>query len=482
MKKINILLTVIVLLSIGLIPASAQSGLPSLCSGVQLQNTSTTATASVTIAFYKEGGNDGSADYTYTPSGGLAPSASKSYYIPSVLPSTMPDGIYAVVVSSSETLNSLVNASTCSGATPYVGASHSGVRQNTDTSTSMRAGSPVYLAFVLSRAYGDSWSSALAIQNAGSSTATNVKVEFFASGSSTPVETFTNTDLKAGETWYLDLSSGTYATANLNGFSGSAKITSDQPVAAVANYAPGDGSKLLSYNGVTGGGQTLYAPQVTKHYAGGDYTSGITLYNLGTTSTPISVEFYRSGETTPTYTLNSSISGSSSWVQYFGSISDADLPANFNGTAVAKVTSGTNEIVGLANMDSAAGQSAAMNMIPLGEAAYTLYMPQIVRTAYGGYESGWQVVNTSSTNLTLTIEYWKDDNTLTFTDSKSLLANSALSNYVGSSEFATTIGTDWNGGMIIKVDGSAGKIVGQGNFVAPYSGDGLLIYNAFPGN
>ena len=482
MKRINALLVVVmVILSMSLIPANAQTGLPALCSGVQLQNTNTTLSAQVNMEFYKEGDNDGAANYTHGPIT-LAKSASQSYYIPNVLPSTVPDGIYAVVVYSSEVLNSLVNENSCSGSTAYVGASHSGVRQSTDTSTAMRAGSPVYLAFVLSRAYAPaSWSSALAVQNAGSATATNVRVDFYTSGSPTPVETFTNNDLKAGETWYLDLSSGTYATTNLNGFSGSAKITADQPVAAVANYAPGNGSKLLSYNGVTGGGQTLYAPQVTKHFAAGDYTSGITLYNLGTSSTPISIEFYRSGETTPLYTLPASVGGSAAYVLYFGNIADANLPTNFNGTAVVKVTSGSNEIVGITNMDSAAGQSAAINMIPWKERAYDLYMPQIVRTAFGGFESGWQVVNTTSSSLTLTIEYWKDDNTLTFTDHKPLPAKSALTNYVGSAAFESTIGDNWNGGAIIKVDGDAGTIVGQGNFVAPNPGDGLLIYNAFAG-
>lgn len=463
---------------LAVVPASAQSGLPPLCSGIQLQNTSSSSVAAVTMDFYKEGGGDGTPDYTYTVSPDLAASASKSFYVPSILPSTVPDGIYSVVVNSTQKLNSLVNENTCAGSSPYVGASHSGLQ--TDD-----AGSPLYFPFVLSRAYGaQSWSSALAIQNAGGATATSVVVEFYPAGSSTAVETFTNTDLKVGETWYLDLSTGTYATAALNGFSGSAKVTSNQPVAGVANYRPGTNNKILSYNAVKSGGTTLYAPQITKHFAAGDYTSGITIINPNGTATPISVKFVRSGETTPVYTLSDSIPANGTYVKYMGSIASTDLADGFNGTVIVEVTSGTNEIIGIANMDSAAGQSGAMNMVPKTQAATVLYLPQIVRTAFGGYESGWQVVNTTGTALTLTIEYWKDDNTLTFTDSKPLPANSALTNYVGSAAFATSIGTNWNGGVVIKVDGAAGGIVGQGNFVAPPSlgGDGLLIYNAFPSN
>jgi hypothetical protein len=476
MKKLSVLMIAVMLAAFIAVPASAQSGLPPLCSGVQLQNTSTSASAQVTMDFYK--GNTGVPAYNYPVSPDLAPSASKSFYIPSVLPSTVPDGIYSVVVNSSTKLNSLVNENTCSGSTPYVGASHSGVLAED-------SGSPLYFPFVLSRAYGtQNWSSALAIQNAGTAAATNVQVQFFPAGSSTSVQTFTNTDLKVGETWYLDLSTGTYATTALSGFSGSAVVTSDQAVAGVANYRPGTNNKILSYNGVKGGGTTLYAPQITKHFAAGDYTSGITIINPNATDTPISVKFVRSGETTPAYTLNTTILANGTYVKYMGSIASTDLADGFNGTVIVEVTSGTNEIIGIANMDSAAGQSGAMNMVPKTQAATVLYLPQIVRAAFGGFESGWQVVNTTGTALNLTIEYWKDDNTLTFTDSKPLPANSALTNYVGGSAFATTIGTNWNGGVVIKVDGAAGGIVGQGNFVAPpsYGGDGLLIYNAFPGN
>jgi hypothetical protein len=58
-------------------------------------------------------------------------------------------------------------------------------------------------------------------------------------------------------------------------------------------------------------------------------------------------------------------------------------------------------------------------------------------------------------------------------------ANSALTNYVGAAEFQTTLGDGWNGGVVVSVNGGAGKIVGQANITAPYSGDGLAVYNAF---
>lgn len=476
MKKSKLLTALIVLaLTLALVgSASAQAGLPPICSGVQLQNTGTTAAQSVSMNFYKQGDNDGNPNYVYNVAGGLSGNASKSFYIPNVLPSTVPDGIYAVVVSSDQKLNSLVNENTCTGSTPYVGASHSGV-QDADTGTT------VYLGYVLSRAFAAGWSSALAIQNADSTTATNVKVEFFAAGSSTAVETFTNTSLLAGETWYLDLSTGTYATANLSGFAGTAKITSDKRVAAVANYAPANGTRLLSYNGATTTSQKLYASQITKFAFAGNYTSGITLYNPNGTPTPISVQFIASGSTTPVCTLNDSIPAYSSWIKYMGSInncSTGSLPNGFNGTAVVTVTSGSNGILGIFNFDSGIGQAEAANMIRDEDASSILYFPQIVRNAFGGFQSGWQVVNTGGSDLDLTITYTRDNGS-TATDHKTINANSALTVYVGAAEYQTLLGDNWNGGAVVSVDGAAGTIAGQGNITAPYSGDGLLVYNAF---
>jgi hypothetical protein len=117
-------------------------------------------------------------------------------------------------------------------------------------------------------------------------------------------------------------------------------------------------------------------------------------------------------------------------------------------------------------------------MIRDEDASSTLYFPQIVRNAFGGFQSGWQVVNTTGSNLNLTITYTRD-NGATATDHKTINANSALTVYVGAAEYQTLLGDNWNGGAVVSVDGAAGTIAGQGNITAPYSGDGLLVYNAF---
>jgi hypothetical protein len=463
------------------IPTFAQSGLPALCTGVQLQNTSNQTAYSIVMHFFMPG-NDGIADYSYTVQNGLGAYASRSFYLPDLHPDlqgALPDSRYSVVVTSDRKLNSLVNETTCtvSPSVPYVSASHSGPGLS-------ETGTTVYLGYVLSRAFAQNWSSAIAIQNMDVADA-SVTIQFLSTGGSS-IQTFTKNPLKVGETWYLDLSTGQYATLALNNFSGSAKITSNRKMAAVANYAPnasGYGSRLMSYNGVAATSQTLYATQVNKYAFAGNYTSGLTLYNPNGSATPISVDFFPSGSTTPVCTLHDTIPANASWIKYLGSITTCNIygslpPNGFNGYAKVQVTSGGNQILGIFNMDSSVGQAGAANMVRSEDRAPTLYFPQIVRNAFGGFQSGWQVVNTTANNLNLTITYTRDTGA-TFVDHKTVNANSALTVYVGAAEYQSTLGDNWNGGVKVSVDGSAGQIVGQANITAPYGGDALAMYNAF---
>jgi len=476
-KKIFLILLISTLIFTALlISPSFNSGivhaeaLPPLCTGFQLQNTDGTTTAIISVAFYDIGENDGIEEYTFNLPD-IAPNASRSFYVPSFSSfSTMISGSYSAIVSSNVELNALVNEVTCSGSTPFVYGSHSGAGMDD-------LGTTVYIPFVISRAYAQGFSSYISVQNAASGD-NNVKIEFFRPGNAVAVETFTLL-LKKGETWYLDLDSGMYATANLLGFSGAAKITGAGPVASVVNYGPANSSMLASFNGMTTGSQKLFAPQVTKFAFAGVYTSGLTVYNPNPTATPFKVEFIRSGQTTPVYTYTGSVSANNVWIQYVGSLSG--LPNGFNGTAVVTVTSGTNKVYGIATMASNSGESTAINLVPVEDASNILYFPQIVRTAFGGYESGWQVVNTTGVPVNLTVEYWRDTNVKTYTQHLTLGANSAVTNYVGSSIFETTIGDGWNGGVIVKVDDDSKSIVGQANFVAPatFTGDKQFSYNAF---
>ncbi len=451
----------------------AQAALPPQCTGFQLQNTNTTTAASVSVLFYTIGAGTGVPAYTFNLPD-IGASKSNSYYLPSYAAfSTVTPGSYSLVVSSSEPLITLVNQQTCTGSSPFVLATSAGASSGDIATT-------VYVPYVLSRAFGALWSSALAIQNAGSVDSL-VTVNFFPAGSSASVQTNSAT-VKAGESWFIPLDSGTYATPAMLNFRGAAAVVSaSAPVAVVETRFPANASLLISTNGspVAAGSQKLFTPQVTKAFAG--FTSGLTIYNPNPTSTPIAIDYTAAGSTTIAFTQSVVIPANSPFLQYLGSSpTSVGLPTPFNGTAVVRVTSGTNKVFGVADISSAT-QSGSLSMIPFEQAATTLYLPQVTRQ-YFGYTSGWQVVNTSANTLTLTIEYWKpaDTTTPSLTETKTLNPKSALTNYVGSAAYAGTLGVNWNGGAIIRVTGGTGSIVGQVNFVFNGPGDGYSIYGAFP--
>ncbi len=471
MKSIRIIMALALALSVvatlGVGSASAQSPLASQCSGFQLQN-ATANTAHISVDFYSISAGSGTPAYSFSLPD-LGANKSQSFYVPSYAGfSTVASGSYSIVVSSDQPLMSMVNQATCGGSSPYVLATYAGASASDTGMTS-------YVPFVLSRRYASNWSSQIAIQNAGTSD-TTVNIDFFTPGNPVSIQNF-NQIVKTGDTWVLDLSTGTYATAALLAFSGSVTVVSDtSPVAVIEEHFPGNGTQLLSASGApeSTGSQKLIAPQVVKTYGG--FTSGVTIFNPNGTDTPISIDYIASGATTPTYTQVATLGANGTLIQYLGSL--AGLPAGFNGTAVVTVTSGANLIYGVADMASTT-KAATMNMLTTESAGTSLYLPQIVR-AYGGFNSGWQVVNNSASDLTLTVEYWDaTDVTPTLTETKTLLANSAITNYVGAASYAGTLGTGWNGGVIITITGGTGTIVGQANFVGG-TGDSFSMYGAFP--
>jgi len=471
LRQISVIVMVLSLFLGATVQPGKAAALPPQCSGFQLQNTSAANAATISVQFYTIGAETGVAAYSFNLPD-LAANRSSSYYLPTYAGfSTVTPNSYSIVIASSESLLTLVNQSTCTGSSPYILASYAGA-------ASSDIGKTVYVSYVLSRAYASLWSSTIVAQNTGA-TDTSVSIDFFAPGNATAVQNFTKT-VKGGESWNIDLSTGTYATAALNNFKGSAKLTSSvNDIAVMEIHYPGAATTLSATNGKpdTFGSQKLFAPQAVKAYGG--FTTGLTIINPNATATDIAIDYIKAGETTATYTQTANIAANGTFIQYLGNAPTAtNLPTPFNGTAVVRVTSGTNKIFGNADMANTT-MADSLNMIPVEKGATTLYLPQITHSYYG-FNSGWQVVNTSANVLTLSVEYWKPtDVTPTLTETFSLGANSVISNYVGRATYDATLGVGFNGGVVIKVTAGTGTIVGQANFSGG-AGDSLSMFGAFP--
>lgn len=485
--------------------AAQSTAAPPLCTGIQLQNTSTSTGAQVTVNFFKVGSNDANADFSFNDTVGA--NGSKSYFLPtSAQTSGLPDGQYSVVVNSDQPLNALVNQQTCPNnpGAPAVAASFSGIGSGD-------IGSPIYLPFVLSRAFGtQQWASYLAIQNAGSADASDVKIDFYQTGSSTPTTSVSFAGaLKSQETWYVNLRTGSIADqlANAGFTSGSAIVTAGQPLAAVVNYSPGDNSRLLSYNGVKGGGTNLFVPQFTRSFAGG-YEAGLTVVNTGADTT-VNIRFVgtarpagQANRSAFDNTIQRSLPANGTLVVFSGNMSDSELAPEFNGTAIVSASS---PLVGIFNIDfrgtpppgTTNNNSEAANMIPSTQGAQVIYFPQMAKqfgNAGGGasFTAGWQLVNMTGSDVTGTADYFTaSSSSPVATQNITVPANGSLTNFLGNPA-SDVVPIGFNGGVVIRVNGNVG---GQGNFsgYTPVArsgggfdyvlanGDTLLIYNGFPG-
>lgn len=468
MKVMRILLILALLLiaAPATTPASAEPAapIPPLCSVVRVQNKGTVAADPVTLNFYRIGDNDGVAEYSYTDPSPINHAVGRSYDISSATFSLLPSGSYAVVITSNQPLSSVVFQSTCSGGSPKISGAHSGFEQKD-------VGTLLYLPHVMSRMFADEWSSFIAIQNAGSTTATNVKIEFIKRNQSAVTDSFTNNNLKPGETWYINLKEGTYATAALNDFAGMARITSDVPVAAIINNIPDNSSRIQSYQATSILSQKIYATQIDKFYAPEVYTGGFTIVNPNSTSTPIVARFIRKGsDPTPSCVINKTLTAYQTWTVWVGNVGSGlpvpcttgDLVAPWQGYLEVEVSSGTNKILGVFNMDSSAGQAGSGIMLPVESAATTLFFPLMVRNL-NNFQAGYSLFNPSSNTLTLQLQWIKDDGTTTLTESKTLLPKQNINIYVGNK---TELGNNWSGALKISITAGTGTIMGHANIVS----------------
>lgn len=460
MKRLTIVLAVVAIMALTFVSGVSAQGNPppALSSGFQLQNRSTTEDASILITYYDENGVAVESDSAVIPA-----KASAAYYVPNVLGA--PDGRYSVVVSSSQDLFAMVNEVTAIGATPNVEATHSGF-------SGSEVGSPLYLPWVVCEYYN--FNSMFAVQNAGSAT-TNITVEFYQSGQSTPTETYPFSDVLPGEAVFLDLTQNPY-NADLTGFFGSVVISSDgdaTPLAAVLNDTNPTGSFLRSYNAVLDNwaSTTLYGPQVTANYYG--FSTGITLQNPNAATASVDIYYYPSGSTTPVVTQTTSVAANSAKPIYLPNV--AGMPTNFNGSAVVE---SSIPILGIANHDHVpSGPAASYNMIPAERASTQLYMPQVVRDYYG-FETGWQIYNLGPETVQITVTYFNTNGTVRDTMTHNIAAGAAFAQYLGDARGAG-LGSNFNGGAVAEVTSGNGTLVGITNFVSPNGGDYQRVYNTF---
>jgi len=395
-KRVRILLVlalVVAGLGTGILTANAQGG-RTWVSGIMIQNQSTTDVANITVIFYWDEAHGGAEAHRFSDT--IDPGKSKSYYVPSAgETSGLPEGfIGSAVVSSDQPVAANVNTQVPGneGSTPdlpiRVGTSSGVLVPSTD----------LYFPQLMKEYYG--WNSYIAVQNTASSSA-SVTVQYYSS-----TGTLVATDVQTVGPYTTYIFRQSENTSLSNGFVGSAKVTGTQELAGICNFYNSENTyieaQFHSYNAFSGGATLLNVPRVVKDYY--DYQSGLTVQNVGTSATTVTVTYYFGGTA---YTQTSpSIDPNAAWGVYLGN--EAALPATMagvNGTGSAKIESSGQPVVAIVNEDNRnVGFGVTYNAFLSGEETTSVLFPQVTAKFYG-YCGGIQIQNVGTSTANLTITY-----------------------------------------------------------------------------
>jgi hypothetical protein len=369
---------------------------------------------------------DGEATLTWTPPTAGSPITSYTVVAsPGGATTTVSPVVPAATVTglTNGTLYTFTVAATNSVGTGPVSAASSAV-----TPAAVAMGPSIAVLPAMSNgAYGGYLTTAY-LQNVSTSAA-HIRVQYFnqsglGAGSGNSVN-----GLPAGATWTLRTDNGNSlpGTGGDPVQAGSAVIYSDQPLAVFVNeFAPGNSSDATSYSAIslaTGVGNTIYAPAIANNAYGG-YTTGIGLVNLATTSTSLTIT-YRDNTGAVAKTQNLSVAAGAYQALYSGDAT-LGLPNPFAGTAT--ITSSAGNLAAVVNEVGPGNQFSSYDAVPAGSS--TLYAPVALRNAYGGYNTGMGIQNTTGTAGTVNITYYDATGSATV-KTFSIQANGYLGVYQG---------------------------------------------------
>ena len=262
------------------------------------------------------------------------------------------------------------------------------------------------------------------IENVGNAPAAVNVIYFDTSGNAVGTGD-TIASLPPNATWTVHQDNG---NSFPHGAAGSAIVVSNQPIAAFVNeFAPvptADGSSYAGNVLPGGAGTTLFAPAIANGAYGG-YTTGIGLINRSDLPTNVTI-VYRdtAGSAVKTQTLVAV--PPHSYQPIFSGDPAVGLPAGFAGTAT--FTSSAGDIGAVVNETGPGGQFSSYDAVTFGSTV--LYAPVALRDAYGGYNTGMAIQNTTGTAGTVTINYYDGSGAAT-TKSYPIAANGYLGVYQG---------------------------------------------------
>jgi hypothetical protein len=377
MQKLNsIVAGVLVLMAISATGALAkpQSGPPgppgTFSSAFTIQNLGASM-ATCIFQFYDAAGAVAYTSSSFT----IAVNSSSFTYVPSL--SGLAAGQYSGVVSCDQQVAAVVNQSTPTGAgssaASYIGVDGTKVGTSWNLPTVYNNYFNYYTNFVVQNATGSP---------------VNVTVKIYASGGGAPVATQTANNVPAFS----------FTNFNQDGLGGlaantpySAIITGTGNLAVEANIfgKAAVAGQLYSYDPFSSGSTSAFTPVIMRNYFG--YNTALTVQNIGTVATDVTVTYGTGGIST---TLG--VAAGSSVLYY---TPNSSVP--IGSLTSAKITSSGQPIVAVVN-ESTVSTNRAASYAGFASGTTTVRAP-IVLKRYFGYNSSitCQNVGASSTNMTI---------------------------------------------------------------------------------
>lgn len=403
MKKISVFFICVLLLTMFVNPAKAQGPTGDWVSGITCQNLSAD-TANVTFMFFRNGESTPALTYPDTIPG----NGTLKYFTASTPVGLPGDFLGSASISSDKQLFCSVNTqSTGTGTTtaPYRIGTSSGF-------TDQQVSNVMYVPQITKTT---TWNTYIAVQNALDNDV-QVNIQYYDRDTGSEIVAAAQTiDILAHSATVI------YPETNANlpqTFYGSAKISAvdtTAKIAAIVNFyntaTDYQTSQLQSYNAFIEGASTLYAPRIVRKFYG--YNSGISIQNVGTVPTTLTLHFSFANGTPYSYTTGL-IQPSASYIVYVPNISElapvdafpmsqryasVEVVANAAGAKIVGITNIDNRGLAADNNGEAVpleniGKGATVNMALEGNATSNLFFTQVAKRI-SGFSGGIVISNTT---------------------------------------------------------------------------------------
>jgi len=270
-----------------------------------------------------------------------------------------------------------------------------------------------------------------------------------------------------------------YFDTSMSSGKGSVVLSSDQPLGAVSqiqarNQVPSQGA----YSGASGGSTQVYAPLVARQggSASGNVNGEIVIQNTGTSSVGVAVDFYNNDNGALRYTKPSfNIPGGTSY--YYDLSGETNLPTGWFGSAVVRTTT-TGEVAVVANLFMGADLLQTYNGFAESQGTTSWANPSFFSRLTNGLSTVMTVQNVgasdwAASSVTATCVRTQGSGTAGFTmHNSTVVKKNAPYNFNPVTDAA--IPGNWVGACTITTPGSSVLIV-QMRFVgAPYPEGGAF--------